>query len=147
MSPNNDYVFLVVVAFCRFRTKHVKCHIRSYMDDEKAAEDLETTGNYRVLRRLIPRSHYYRPDGTETKLAIFLDLETTGLDPDNDEIIELAMVPFRYSNVGRIFEVLDPFNELREPRSGPIPPEITKITGITNEMVKGHQISATEVSR
>jgi DNA polymerase III subunit epsilon len=116
------------------------------MDHEDLARTLDETGDYRVLRRLKPRQHVNAPDGTETKLAIFLDLETTGLDPESDEIIELAMVPFRYSNDGRIFDVHEAFDELREPSSGTIPEEITRITGITDEMVRGKTINAERVA-
>ena len=55
------------------------------------------------------------------------------------------MVPFTYSSDGRIFDVHEAYNELQEP-STPISPEITRITGITNEMVKGHKISADKVA-
>jgi len=116
------------------------------MDHEDLARTLDETGDYRVLRRLKPQQHVNAPDGTETKLAIFLDLETTGLDPERDEIIELAMVPFRYSNDGRIFEVQEAFDELREPSSGTIPEEITRITGITDEMVRGKTINSERVA-
>jgi len=98
-----------------------------------------------VLRRLQTPTRYNEPDGGDTKLAIFLDLETTGLDPAKDEIIEIAMVPFNYSGDGRIFDVHEAYNELREP-SSPISAEITQITGITNEMVAGHQINADKVA-
>jgi DNA polymerase III subunit epsilon len=116
------------------------------MPHDQAIESLEATGDYRILRRLQPRKFVNQPDGTKTKLAIFLDLETTGLDPERDEIIELAMVPFRYSNDGQIFEVNDAFDELREPSSGTIPEEITRITGITDEMVRGKTINSERVA-
>lgn len=116
------------------------------MDNEDLAKALEQTGDYRVLRRLKPCAHYHRPDGTETKLAILIDLETTGLDATKDEIIELAMVPFLYSSDGRIFEVQEPFNELQEPSLRAIPDEITRITGITDDMVRGQKINADKVA-
>jgi DNA polymerase III subunit epsilon len=116
------------------------------MSDDQAINNLEATGDYRVLRRLQPQKQFNLSDGSDTKLAIFLDLETTGLDPTKDEIIELAMVPFRYSNDGRIFEVYDAFDELREPDNGTIPEEITQITGITDEMVRGKTINAEQVT-
>jgi DNA polymerase III subunit epsilon len=116
------------------------------MSTDQAINYLEAKGDYRILRRLQPRKFVHEPDGTETKLAIFLDLETTGLDPERDEIIELAMVPFRYSNDGRIFEVHEAFDELREPNSGTIPEEITRITGITDEMVRGKTINSERVA-
>lgn len=103
------------------------------------ASALEATGNYRVLRRLAPRRIITPPDGQPTKLAIFLDLETTGLDPQRDEIIEVALVPFTYGADGRIYEILPAFEAFQQP-SQPIPPEITQLTGITDEMVAGHAI-------
>jgi DNA polymerase III subunit epsilon len=117
------------------------------MDHEELARTLDETGDYCVLRRLKIRPHVNPPDGTETKLAIMLDLETTGLDPHQNEIIELAMVPFRYSSDGQIFEILEPFDALQEPSSGSIPEEITRITGITDDMVRGRNIDVDTVTK
>jgi DNA polymerase III subunit epsilon len=114
------------------------------MSHDEMISTLEETGDYRVLRRLKTPRQYHEPDGSNSKLAILLDLETTGLDADKDEIIEIAMVPFTYSNDGRIFEVFEAYNELQEP-SQSIPAIITQITGITDEMVKGHTINAEKV--
>ena len=106
---------------------------------------LEGSSEYKVLKRLSPPRQYNTPDGTATKTAVYLDLETTGLNYETDEIIEIALVPFRYSTDGRIFELLTPYNEFQEPKSGSISEEITKITGITNEMVKGRKINLQNV--
>ncbi|MCX7584894.1 3'-5' exonuclease [Phenylobacterium sp. 58.2.17] len=110
------------------------------------AARLEASGDYRVLRRLAPRRQIEPHDGSPTRLGIFLDVETTGLDPLHDEIIELAMAPFTYGLDGKIFDVGEPFSRLREP-SKPIPPQITKLTGIDDAMVAGHAIDPAEVSR
>lgn len=117
----------------------------SGLDLEAAAQALEASGNYRVLRRLVPRSVIESADGSETRSGLFVDVETTGLDPARDEIIELAMVPFTYGVDGRIFEVREPFQKLREP-SRPIPAEITALTGITDAMVAGKSIDPEEVA-
>jgi DNA polymerase-3 subunit epsilon len=116
------------------------------MGNDELIETLEETGDYRVLRRLRPSSNFHEPDGSYTKLAIFIDLETTGLNPEKNEIIEIAMVPFEYSSDGRIFKIHEAFNELQEPASGSIPAEITRITGITNDMVRGKKIDAGKVA-
>ena len=107
---------------------------------------LEATGDFRVLRRLKPRDHIYPPDGSATKTALFVDVETTGLNPFRDEIIELAMIPFRYGPDGKIFEILEPFQSLQQPKSD-ISDEITKITGIDASMVEGQQIDWSAVEK
>ena len=111
------------------------------LDCEAMAAALETTGDYRVLRKIQQRKEITPPDGTPTKNGLFVDVETTGLDPERHEIIELAMVPFTYSRDGRIFTTGDPFHQLNEPRE-PISAEITAITGITPEMVAGHELDS-----
>lgn len=116
------------------------------IDIEQAERLLDADDNYKVLRRLPCCTQYNAPDGTPTKLGIYLDLETTGLDPNEHEIIELAMVPFQFSADGRIFEVGDAFDQLQEPKLGAIPEEITRLTGITDEMVKGQSIDVDEVT-
>lgn len=112
---------------------------------EAMAAVLEATGQYRVLRKLSPRSPLEPADGAPTRTGLFVDVETTGLDPLRHEIIELAMVPFTYGLDGRIFEIGDPFHELRQP-SEPIPPEITAITGISDDMVAGKAIDPAQVA-
>jgi len=112
---------------------------------EAMAVTLEATGRYRVLRRLEPRRFIEHPNGSETRLGLSLDVETTGLDPINDEVIELAMVPFTYGVDGRVFEVREAFQKMRQPKKA-VPPEITALTGITNEMIAGQSIDPVEVA-
>ena len=56
------------------------------------------------------------------------DFETTGLDPNNDKIIEIAAIRFRHG------EIVDRFVSLVNPEID-IPHIITEITGISNAMV------------
>lgn len=114
-------------------------------DLEEMAAALDASGRYRVLRRLEHRSFVTPPDGSPTRLGLFLDVETTGLDPARHEVIELAMVPFSYSLDGHIFEIGTPFQKLRE-ADQPISDEVTALTGITNEMVAGQTIDPAEVA-
>lgn len=106
-------------------------------DFQIAADILEASGQYRVLRRLQPR-----PVATPRvavpgeRLAVIVDTETTGLDHARDEIIEIGMVAFSYDEDGRTGDVIGTLNALREP-SVPITPEITRLTGITPDMVQG----------
>ncbi|MHB1120851.1 MAG: exonuclease domain-containing protein, partial [Bellilinea sp.] len=60
---------------------------------------------------------------------VSIDLETTGLDPQKDAIIEIAAVRFSGARVEAEWTRL--INPGR-----PIPPLITQLTGITNDMVR-----------
>ena len=111
---------------------------------ESLASRLEESGDYRVLRRLKERDLFSVDDGNQKRIGLILDVETTGLDPTRDEIIELAMLKFDYGSDGSVFCVLDQFSRLREPTVA-IPIEITKLTGITSEMVAGKTITQVEV--
>ncbi len=59
---------------------------------------------------------------------VSVDLETTGLDPTRDAIIEVAAITFRGA------DILDEFDSLVNPLCD-IPPFISQLTAITNEMV------------
>ncbi|WP_255469740.1 3'-5' exonuclease [Paracoccus sp. FO-3] len=113
---------------------------------EAAAALLEASQDYQVLRRLQPRAPVSGIPEQDIRLGLFVDVETTGLDPSKDEIIELAMVPFRYSLDGIIVDVGEPFDRLREP-SAPIPASITALTGIDDAMVAGQRINQEEVTQ
>jgi DNA polymerase III subunit epsilon len=108
------------------------------------AEALERSTDYRVLRKLVPRSAFWPANGESAKTAVIMDVETTGLDTTKDEVIELAMVKFDYLPDGRITALRDTFASFNEP-SGPIAEEVTALTGITDAMVAGNRIDAAAV--
>ncbi|MGY4424515.1 DNA polymerase III epsilon subunit-like protein [Bradyrhizobium sp. JR6.1] len=105
------------------------------------ADMLMRSPDYRVLRRLAPRTEFALCEGQATQTGILLDVETTGLNTGQDEIIELAMVKFDYLPDDRIARITDVFSSFNEPQN-PIPAEITELTGITDEMVMGRRIEA-----
>jgi hypothetical protein len=113
-------------------------------DHESMAATLENTGAYRVLRRLVPRA-LAAPPINDSKIGILLDFETTGLDTAKDEVIELGMVKFSYSDRGKITAVIDTFSSFNQP-SISIPSEVNTLTGITDEMVSGQHIDPDAVS-
>ncbi|MEW9525125.1 3'-5' exonuclease [Agrobacterium radiobacter] len=108
-------------------------------DDETLAGYLEATGNYRVLRRLQPRAVVDRPRPEFPRQGVILDTETTGLDHRTDEIIEIGVITFTFDDNGAIGDVTGIYGGLRQPAIA-IPEEITRLTGITDEMVAGQSI-------
>lgn len=113
-------------------------------DLEAMAEALQASGQYRVQRRMQPRLRINDSRGAPTRLGLFVDVETTGLDPTKHEIIELGMIPFSYLPDGLICDIGPPFEQFQEP-SSPIPTAITRLTGITDAMVAGQRIDVDAV--
>ncbi|WIJ23415.1 3'-5' exonuclease [Devosia sp. RR2S18] len=108
-------------------------------DSEAAAKRLEDTGDYRVLRKLVSRPIIPRASSIFPNLAVLVDTETTGLQHAMHEVIEIGAVAFTYDHDGNMGDVVGVYGGLREP-SQTIPPEITRLTGITDAMVAGQEI-------
>lgn len=83
--------------------------------------------------------------GSSVGVAGFIDVETTGLDPRTEEIVELALVLFTFDwSTGTILQNVDEYVGLRQP-TRPIPKDATRIHGITNEEVQGRRLDETRV--
>ena len=77
--------------------------------------------------------------GFEEEVAV-VDLETTGYDAERDRTIEIAAAIMRGP------EVVDTFSALVDPLM-PVPTEITKLTGITDDMLVGQPAAESAVRR
>src|SRR5690606_23785904 len=84
---------------------------------EEAALRLEASGEYRVLRKLVPRPVVRRRESRYPNLAILIDTETTGLYHARDEVIEIGAVAFTYEDGGNIGDVVGVYSGLRQPSS------------------------------
>ncbi|GAB7550529.1 3'-5' exonuclease [Novosphingobium sp. 11B] len=109
----------------------------------RAASLLAENPEYRVLRKLRPVAGFHRPvPGARNRIGVAIDVETTGLDYESDRIIELALQRFRYDDAGRIVQV-GQARVWREDPGVPLDPRITKLTGLTDEVVADQVIDDT----
>lgn len=108
------------------------------MNDSILQEVINNT-DYKLLRRVpvqIPSANYQDP---KIFIATIVDLETMGMDPKSHEIIEIGILSFSFTNGDGIINIVDSYNELQDPGK-PIPPEIIRITKITDADVQGKAI-------
>jgi len=120
---------------------------------EQLADQLRKSDEYRVIRKYQkPEGYNLGNDGNNSNdrsqnklIGVFLDIEATGLLYPSDKLIELGMVKFEYTQDGSIFNLLEEFSGYQDPNT-PISGFITKLTGINDDMVRGHSISEDEVS-
>lgn len=118
--------------------------IGSHQTLEEIAKLLSQSNRYKVLERFEKLEQYHPYDEEDKLIGVYLDTETTGLDYKNDKIIELALVPFEYSQDGRIFRILDSYSSFQDPGET-LNEQISLLTGITDDMVKDQVIESSRV--
>ncbi len=108
---------------------------------------LEATACFKVLRAVpdLPPADVDALPGAPLGVGVVLDVETTGLRVTTAEVLELGMVKFVYDRDGWVVGVLDRFSGLRQPWS-PILATVTRLTGIDDAMVAGHEIDGDAVA-
>jgi DNA polymerase-3 subunit epsilon len=108
----------------------------------EAEQLIATSPDHRLLRRVPPVEQWVLPDPVgEVRRGLLVDCETTGLDLDADEVIELAVVPFDYDSAGHVVAVHrdDVLSSYRQP-SISILEESILVHGITDADVAGHRV-------
>ena len=124
----------------------VSYKVTTQMNQNKIIEDLESTGEYKVVRKYKKPECYHHDDGSEKSKGIFLDVETTGLSHEIDKIIEIALVPFEFSKDGRIFKIHDAYSCLEDPKVA-LTKKIILMTGLTDEMLAGKSFDADAIEK
>ena len=109
------------------------------MTEQDMVEQLTASGRYRVLRKLEPRTVATAVRPGFPLNGVILDAETTGLNHRKEQIIEIGLIAFTFDEQGTIGDITGVYGGLQQPTIS-IPPEITKLTGITDEMVAGQMI-------
>lgn len=120
-------------------------NIKEFTSKELASE-LEKREGYKVLRKLTIPEQVDSPLEEGESYGLYVDCETTGLSFKNDEIIEIGMIQFKYRESGEITDITGTYSSLSDPKK-PISKEITDITGIKPEEVKGKKINLTKVEK
>lgn len=121
---------------------------------EEMARQLEQHPDYRVLRRLVPVLDYGPgPEGmgidvetaTTLQRVLILDTETTGLTHASDRIIELALLLVQVDTAkGLPVGPVETFEGFEDPGM-PIPEVARQVTGISDDMVRGHRLDDARV--
>lgn len=102
--------------------------------------DGDAKGDVRVLRRLEVRPGFTGVgNDVDASVCVVVDVETTGLDLETDAIIQLALRRFRYDSDGVITRIDRLFSWTEDP-GRPIPPAITRLTGLRDEDVAGRRM-------
>ncbi len=115
-------------------------------EHEAMAQALAQHPDFKVLRRLVPRTDYGSLNGQATQRVIVLDTETTGLDSKGEKIIELAMLSVLVdASTGLPVGPVTIYESFEDPGK-PIPAQITEITGIHDAMVQGQRIDDAAVT-
>ncbi len=115
----------------------------------KAADESTVTLKNLNTLKITPPSYasktWVQDNQNLIRFGAVLDVETTGLNQESDEIIELAVRQFIFNKeTGEILASTKSYSSFSDP-GFPIPPEIQNITGINDEMVQGQSINWEDV--
>ncbi len=112
-------------------------HINSAASAEAALSPCAGDADIRILHRVssLNRFPLAEPGDGPIRTVAVIDTETTGTDPDRDEIIDIAVVIIAVDADGQIVRIDRAGQALRDPGM-PIPAAITKLTGIADADVR-----------
>jgi len=117
----------------------------STLQEQQAIELLQATGNYRISQRLHAPSVYNTGKPETPRIGLVVDTETTGLNQQHDNIIELGFVAFEYDAAsGLIYRVLHTYDGFEDPKE-PLTDIVKELTGIDDAMLHGQHLDDDEI--
>lgn len=103
--------------------------------------------NFDNFEKLIGRKVIEKLNKKETINLLFADVETTGLDRENDQIVELAIMEIQYNKItSKITAIGESYESLNDP-GVQLKGEIIRATNIKDEDVKGKKINWDRVDK
>jgi DNA polymerase-3 subunit epsilon len=108
-------------------------------NQQQCANLLNLSDDFQVLTKVKPTTVFNAPTPDNCHRVCVIDTETTGLDTDVCEVIEVGYQIIEFDSLGNFYQVISSQNFLNEPQ-GEISAEVTRVTGITLDDVKGHSI-------
>jgi len=135
--------------------------ILKFYDDngyEDAIDSLRTSDRHLVIRKVAfpdPRqiniANHSGYENYTLHRGVYLDTETTGISHNDDEVIQICLLPFLYAKSSDlehtlIIGVYEPYIGFQEP-SKPLTQEITDLTGITLDMLKDQSIAVDKIEK
>ena len=123
-------------------------HITNTASAEAVLSACARDPDIRILRRVSSLNDFPCATGAVEpirRIAI-VDTETTGTDVMHEEIIDIAVVTIEVDARGEIVGIVSKGEALRDP-GVPIPEAITRLTGITDDDVRGQTIDLDRLER
>ncbi len=92
-------------------------------------------------------SEWESANADSVRTGAVIDVETTGLSHAQDQVIEIGLRLFKFNrNTGEVLSFERSYTSFQDPGM-PLSDQVTRITGITDDMVKGQQIDWTTVDQ
>lgn len=113
-----------------------------------AAENLlRRSGRHRVLARL-PEPYSNLPEDLPDnhRICVIVDVETTGLNPASDAIIELGLIWFVVDTDGNVISHATPISWLEDP-GVPLSQTITRVTGLKDDDLAGTRLDVPRIKQ
>ena len=84
------------------KKRHIKYNIEDLIRDDLKLKEKE----FRIIQKLNIPDSYSEIISGDTKRGVVVDVESTGLNIDHDDIIQIALLPFEYdASSGKILRI------------------------------------------